>query len=71
MTIKELSLILKEISGFKGEIIFNHNMPDGIKRKMLDVSLAKDLNWSSIYNFKEMLKFTYNWYLEIGSKNYY
>lgn len=43
--IKELAEQIKELIGFKGELIFNTDKPDGMKRKCLDVTKMKGLGW--------------------------
>ena len=36
----------------------NRNMPDGIKRKLLNINLAKSLGWTYKTKLKEGLKIT-------------
>ncbi|MDA9040167.1 GDP-L-fucose synthase [Gammaproteobacteria bacterium] len=62
--IKMLIELLTEISGFNGEIRFDSTKPDGTMRKVLDVSLAKSLNWNSKISFHDGLKNSYQWYLD-------
>jgi GDP-L-fucose synthase len=38
ITIRDLALMIKKITGYEGEIIFNTAKPDGTPRKLLDVS---------------------------------
>ncbi len=45
ISIKALALLIKEIVGFSGEIIWNTDKPDGTPRKLLDVSLIHSLGW--------------------------
>jgi len=45
LTIRELSRIVKEVSGFEGEVFFDAAMPDGTPRKLLDVSRLFSLGW--------------------------
>lgn len=46
VTIKELAETIKEIVGFKGELMFDTSKPDGTPRKLLDVSKIKSLGWA-------------------------
>jgi len=64
ITIKDVAQTVKEIVGFCGEIIFNANMPDGTRRKLLDVSKIENLGWKSTIVLKDGLKGTYKWFLE-------
>ncbi|WP_246000461.1 GDP-L-fucose synthase family protein [Brevibacillus panacihumi] len=43
MTIRELALLIKEESGYGGEILWDKTRPDGQPRRRLDVSRAKAL----------------------------
>ena len=45
LSIKELSLLIASLTGFKGEIIWDTAKPDGTPRKTLDVSRIKALGW--------------------------
>jgi len=62
--IKTLVELLSEISGYGGEITFNHSKPDGTMRKVLDVSLAASLDWTSSISFQDGLEDSYQWYLD-------
>lgn len=45
VTIRELAETVKEIVGFKGELVFDTTKPDGTPRKLLDVSKLKAIGW--------------------------
>jgi GDP-L-fucose synthase len=45
ITIKNLALLIKEISNFEGELKFNENYPDGVMRKVMDSSKIHNLGW--------------------------
>jgi len=64
ITIKDVALIVKEVVGFYGEIVFNAKMPDGIKRKLLDVTTIKRLGWKHKVELKDGLTEIYKWYVE-------
>lgn len=63
LTIKEISETIKQIVGYEGELYFNTDKPDGMYRKLLDVTNLKTLGWKPKYTLKEGLKITYDWYL--------
>ncbi len=46
VTIKELAETVKEIVGFKGELVFDTTKPDGTPRKLLDLSKLMALGWA-------------------------
>ena len=45
-TIKQLAELLKVISGYEGQIKFDSQQPEGVKRKVLDNSRLLGLGWS-------------------------
>ena len=47
ISIKNLSLLIAKISGFKGEIIFDNTKLDGTPRKLLNIDILNQLGWSS------------------------
>lgn len=60
--IRDLALKIKEIVGFKGEIIYDLNKPDGTPKKLLDVTKMKTLGWQPKISLDEGVKMTYNFY---------
>jgi GDP-L-fucose synthase len=63
VTICELAETIKEIVGFKGEVVFDTTKPDGSLRKLVDISRVKNIGWSFNTNLEKGLKDTYAWYL--------
>jgi len=68
ITIADVAQTVKEVVGFCGEIVFNTKMPDGTKRKLLDVSKMENLGWKPVIALKDGLKDTYEWFLENNKK---
>ena len=64
ITIKDLALTIKEVVGFRGDIYFNIDMPDGTPRKLLDVSRLKDLGWEYKISLREGIEKTYKDYVK-------
>lgn len=62
MTIKELTQMIKKIVGFEGEIRWDITKPDGMQRKLLDVSKIKKLGWEPKTSLEEGIRKTYQWY---------
>ncbi|HNP53217.1 MAG TPA: GDP-L-fucose synthase [Ferruginibacter sp.] len=58
-TIREMALMLKRISGFEGDLIFDETKPDGTPRKLLDVSRINALGWKPSIELEEGLERTY------------
>lgn len=45
ITIKDLALMVKKITGFEGELKFDTSKPDGTPRKLMDVSKLHSFGW--------------------------
>jgi len=60
ISIRELAYLIKEISGYDGEIVFDPSMPDGTPRKLLDSTKIRNLGWIPKTKLKEGLIQTYN-----------
>jgi GDP-L-fucose synthase len=69
LTIKDLAYLIKEVVGFKGELKFDTSKPDGMFRKVVDVSKLDKLGWKSTISLKEGLEKTYQWFLENKNNN--
>jgi len=55
-SIKELANIIQRLSRFKGSIQFDPSKPDGMPRKVLDVSTLRNLGWSAKISLEEGIK---------------
>jgi GDP-L-fucose synthase len=64
VSIKELSEIIKKIIGFKGDLVFNSDKPDGTMRKLTDVSKLNKLGWKHTIELEEGIKKVYDWYVK-------
>lgn len=62
ISIGEMAQMIKKISGFNGELVFDTSMPDGTFQKLLDVSKLNALGWQAKIAFEEGLKKTYEEY---------
>lgn len=62
LTIKELAQKVAKISGYTGEIKWDHTKPDGTPRKLLDVSRIQELNWRPEISLDEGILSTVEWY---------
>jgi len=64
ITIRELAELIREIVGFKGELRFDTDKPDGTPRKLLDVSKLAGLGWHAKISLEDGIRDTYKWCLE-------
>lgn len=64
LSIKELALLIKQVVGFEGELVFDATKPDGTPRKLMDVSKLNQQGWKHKIELKEGLELTYQDYLK-------
>ena len=64
LTISELANKIAEISGFKGEIIWDSSQSDGTPQKVLDIQKITNLGWKPRITLEQGIKSTVEWYLE-------
>ena len=65
ISIAELANLMKAVVGFEADIIYDKTKPDGMPRKLLDVSKMNDLGWKAKIGVEDGLKLTYKWYKTI------
>ena len=62
ISIEELSNLIGKLCNYKGEIIFNKTKPDGMMKKLLDISLISNLGWSPSISLEQGILQTIKWY---------
>ena len=62
VTIRELAETMGRVVDFGGEIRFDANKPDGMPRKLLDVTVLSGLGWQYRIDLKQGLEDTYRWF---------
>ena len=63
VTITQLALLIKEVVGYEGDLIYDASKPDGTPRKLMDVSKLTNLGWKYSIELKDGLKKVYADYL--------
>lgn len=63
-SIEEIAYMVKELTQFQGEIVFDTTKPDGMPQKLMDVTNMNNLGIHTKTDLKEGLKQTYKWYLD-------
>jgi GDP-L-fucose synthase len=63
ISIRELAELIADIVGWHGSLVFDHSMPDGTPRKLLDVSALASLGWQAKIPIREGIETTYKWFL--------
>ena len=64
ISISEFASIIKEISGWHGQISFDSSFPDGMPRKVMNINKINNLGWKAKTNLRDGLEKAYNWYAE-------
>lgn len=59
IAIRDLALLVMQVIGFEGEIIFDASKPDGTPRKLLDVSRMYGLGWQASTELREGIALAY------------
>ena len=59
ITIKDLALLIKQIVGFEGDLVFDSSKPDGTPRKLMDVSKLHSRGWKHSIELPEGISLAY------------
>jgi GDP-L-fucose synthase len=62
ISISDLAYKIAKLVEYSGSIEFDSTKPDGMPRKVLDVSIANNLGWKSLTSLDEGLANTIKWY---------
>ncbi|QKG80223.1 GDP-L-fucose synthase family protein [Tenuifilum thalassicum] len=68
ISIFDLAQLVKEIVGYRGQILWDTSKPDGTYRKLLDVSKLNSLGWKYKIELATGIKNVYNDYLKLNNK---
>ena len=69
ISIKDLAILIKEIVGYEGEIVFDSSKPDGTLRKLMDVSKINEMGWRYSIGVREGIMKVYNEYkIKVANK---
>lgn len=63
ISIKELAFLIKDVVGYRGELLFDVTKPDGMPKKLLDVRRIFNLGWKPKTELKTGLVKEYKWFL--------
>ena len=62
VTIRELADLIVGVVGYKGQLQFDASKPDGVPRKLLDVTRLTALGWRPKVGLKQGVEQTYAWF---------
>ena len=63
ISIIEFANLIKNIAGWNGDIIFDSSYPDGVPRKVMDITNLKNLGWTAPTKLESGIKKAYDWYV--------
>jgi GDP-L-fucose synthase len=63
VSIKEIAEKIKELTGYDGTLVFDATKPEGVPKRLLDVTKIHNAGWKHKITLDEGLKRTYDWYL--------
>lgn len=64
--IAELAQLIADVVGWSGEFVLDTSMPDGVARKLLDISRLESLGWNPKISLRDGIRMTYESFLEEG-----
>ena len=64
VSIKELAEIVKQITKYQGDIVFDTSKPDGTPRKLLNMTKLNELGWKAKTGLVDGVEKTYSWYID-------
>ncbi|MEN6328044.1 MAG: GDP-L-fucose synthase [Syntrophomonas sp.] len=67
LTINELANKIKQVTGYKGEIVYDSSQPDGTPRKVLDVSRLDSMGWKAKTSLDKGIGLAYEWFVKTWS----
>ncbi|HEY9391125.1 MAG TPA: GDP-L-fucose synthase [Mycobacteriales bacterium] len=63
ISIRALAELVARVVGYPGRLVFDHTKPDGMPRKLLDVSRLDRLGFRPRVSLEDGVRSTYQWYL--------
>jgi GDP-L-fucose synthase len=64
LTILNLANLVADILQYSGEIVYDELKPDGVYKKLLDVTRLHEFGWRNKTSLREGINKAYKWYLE-------
>ncbi|MFZ2057571.1 MAG: GDP-L-fucose synthase [Acidimicrobiales bacterium] len=64
LSIRALAELVRDIVYPAAELVFDTSKPDGMPRKLLDVSKLRSLGWSPTIGLEDGIRSTYQWFLD-------
>jgi GDP-L-fucose synthase len=62
ISIRDLALLIQDVVGYPGDLVFDATKPDGTPRKLMDVSRLTQAGWKAKVSLREGIERTLDWY---------
>lgn len=59
VSVGDLAMLIKDVVGYKGEIVFDRDSPDGMPRKLMDSSFISGLGWRPLVRLEDGIRGLY------------
>lgn len=69
IALNDLAEIMVKIIGYEGKIVHDLSKPDGMPRKLVDVTKINNLGWKHSTSLEDGIRKTYEWYLKNNSES--
>ena len=63
-SIQEMAMIIKKITQFNGELVFDDSKPDGTMRKLLSVDIINSIGWNATIDLQTGISDTYQDFID-------
>lgn len=70
LSIRDLAAEIATVVGFRGRFVFDPSRPDGVPRKLLDISRLSAMGWRPRTGLRDGLAKTYGWYVAHAAQDY-
>lgn len=68
ISIRDLTLMMAEVTGYRGRIVWDRSKPDGTPRKIMDSATLHKAGWRPKVSVREGLDRMFDWYVRTGGQ---
>lgn len=62
ISIRDLATLVRDVVGYRGDIVFDGSKPDGTPRKLVDVGKLSALGWTAAIPLDDGIRLVYEWF---------